>query len=190
MRRLKADLTVNGIDNLIKELEDYRDGLDAKCEEFVKRLLDIGITRAESVGGISGTFGTHKMENYVYYTKEFEQSIDGYVGFIVGVGTEFDVTWGAHDEKHGSLNALKALEFGTAGLALPPTNMFGVTGGQGTNSQYGHANDTEWYFLERDANGKVVRHTATAITPTRPMLNAAEEVIKQINKVAKEVFRQ
>jgi len=190
MREFKVDLSESGINKLIDDLNEYKDSLDDKAELFVQKLLDIGITRAESVPGISGTFGTHKMENYVYYTKEFEQSIDGYDGFIVGVGMEFDVTWGAHDEKHGSLNALKALEFGTAGLALPPTNVFGVTGGQGTNSQYGHANDTEWYFLERDANGKVVRQTATAIKPTRPMMQAMEEMISQMNKIAKEVFSQ
>lgn len=191
MRTLKVKLTESGIDSLIHDLEAYRDSLDSKVELFTAKLLELGIARAESVPGISGEFGTHKMERFVWYSKELNPSKDGCLGVLVGTGRTFNVTWGENGEKSGSLNALQAIEFGTAAKALPVQTRFGVTGGRGTNSYYGHSDDSRWYFANgKDSEGRLIWKKATAITPTRPMAQAANEMISQINRVAKEVFGQ
>lgn len=189
MRKYKATLNTKSIDNLIKELTNYKDSFDSKMEEFVNRLIDVGIKTAENVPGISGSFGTHKFENFVWYYKEFEKSVDGCIGIMVGQGQTFDVTWGKDDEKSGSINALMALEFGTAGKALPRQEKFGVVGGQGTNSYYGHEDDDVWYFADgKDENGRLIWKKATAITPTRPMVQASDAMVREIKKIAREVF--
>lgn len=189
MRKYKATLNTKSIDNLIKDLTEYKDSLDDKMEEFVNRLLDVGIKTAESVPGISGSLGTHKFENFVWYYKEFEKSVDGCIGIMVGQGQTFDVTWGENGEKHGSINALAAIEFGTAAKALPKQKKFGVVGGYGTNSYYGHEDDAVWYFANgKDANGKLVWKKATAVTPTRPMNQASLAMMQDIKKIAREVF--
>ena len=188
MRKYKMNLTTRSIDNLIDELNDYSNSLDDKVKIFVDRLLEIGVKTAENVPGIPGTFGSHKMENYVSFYKELDVEKDGCHGVMLGVGETFDVTWGERGEKSGSINALLSLEFGTAALAVPKTTKFGATGGKGTNSRYGHQDDAEWYFaIGKDENGMIWKK-ATAIHPTHPMMKASDEMLRQIKKVAKEVF--
>lgn len=185
MREFKVDLSESGINKLIDDLNEYKDSLDDKAELFVQKLLDIGITRAESVPGISGSLGTHKFERFVWYSKKLDRNKYGCDGILFGQGRTFNVTWGASGEKSGSINAMMALEFGTAGQAIAPQFKFGVYGGRGTNSFSGYADSDEWYFID----GKELKK-ATAITPTRPMMQAMEEMISQMNKIAKEVFSQ
>lgn len=189
MRKYSATLNTNSLDKLIKDLEEYKDSLKYKTEVFVSRLLDVGVKTAENVPGIDGTFGSHKMENRVSYYKELDPQEHGCYGVMVGFGDTIYTKWGEHGEKSGSINAMMALEFGTAGFAGSKTTMFGVTGGRGTNSKYGHENDILWYFaIGRDEDDNLIWKKATAIAPTRPMLQASEEMQKQIVKIAKEVF--
>lgn len=191
MREYKTELSINGINKLINELSKYKESLNTKTELFVAKLLKAGISCAESIPGISGETGSHQFEQYVWYSKELNASKDGCLGVMYGHGTTLNVTWGADGDKSGSINTMIALEFGTAGKALPAQTLFGVTGGQGTNSYYGHADDTVWYFANgKDNKGNLIWKKATAITPTRPMMNAANEMISQIYTIAKEVFSQ
>lgn len=190
-RTIEISLNTASVKNAIASIKYYRDGLASKTEEFVARLLDVGIERADSVPGISGTTGSHGFEQYVWYAKEVEPKKYGCHGIMFGGGRDIDVTWGLDGEKMGSINTMLALEFGTAGAALPPQEAFGSYGGQGTNSYNGHADDLVWYFaIGRDKKGKPIWKKASAITPTRPMFEAAQEMLEQYYTVAREVFSE
>ena len=197
-RTISLELSVSGIRSAIKELEEYRDSLPSKTKEFVDRLLDVGIETTDKITAFGGSYGTHGMENRVHFYKELDHGVTGVYGVMVGVGDIIQATWLNSDgiEQQGELSAILALEFGTAGLAVPPTTEFGGSGGQGTNSTTGgfYDNALDWYFITdiqvdpvTGEEKKIWKH-ATAIHPTRPMLQASNEMISQIYKIAKEVF--
>lgn len=191
MRKFKATLNTASINNLIKQLQSYRDSLPDKTQRFVDALLDKGIVVAEQNKGMGGTYGTHKMENLVTFSKKLDASQYGCHGIMLGVGETIYAKWFGIDgeERTGAINAITAIEFGTAEKALPPTEMFGGSGGRGTNSKYGHKDDTDWYFIVGfDENKKPIYKHATAIKPTQPMAKASTEMVAQIRKTAKEVF--
>ena len=48
-RTFKAKLSVDGIDGLIRQLEDYKDGLLSKNDLFVKRLAEVGMEIATKI---------------------------------------------------------------------------------------------------------------------------------------------
>lgn len=188
MKKFKATLNKNSLNKLVRQLEEYRDGLDGKMATFIEKLLDVGIkvARFQSID-VPGQFGTHQMGRYVTFEKEIEVGNNTCRGLMLGIGETLFSTWYAREERHGSINAIMALEFGTAALALSVREAFGAVGGQGTNSKYGHENDMEW-FLYKENGGHVERIKATAIRPTRPMYNAALEMSRQIVETAREVF--
>lgn len=191
MRKFKATLNTKSIDNLIKELTEYKNSLPEKTRLLTEKLLEKGIVRAEIEKGIGGTFGTHHMEDYVTFEKRVDVTRYGCYGVLLGMGAVIESEWYGLDgeKRNGSISSILALEFGTAALAVPPTSKFGGSGGQGTNSQYGHANEFEWYFITGfKSDGKPIYKYATAIAPSRPMLKASEEMMNEIKKTAKEVF--
>jgi len=200
-KTIRFSLSQSSIERAIGKLEDYKNSLDAKMEEFVNRLLEVGIERAENTPGQSGTYGTHGFENMVAYYKQLEPNEYGCHGVMIGVGQDIEAEWFSSDGKpwNGTINTMLALEFGTAAAADAVTDMFGVTGGQGTNAQFGHEDEMAWRIIvdsreEIDKKGNVrevpITKLATAITPSRPMLMASQEMISQITTIAKEVFSQ
>lgn len=193
MRKFTATLNTESIDNLIKDLTEYKESLSEKTQRLVDELLDKGIARAETVKGKPGTYGTHGMEKYVTFTKELDVDKYGCYGMMLGVGSVIESKWYSLEEKerNGSISSILALEFGTAATALEATSMFGGHGGRGTNARYGHENDTDWYFITGfEADGRPIYKHATSITPTRPMMNAANEMIAEIYKTARRIFSQ
>ena len=62
MRRYSARLNTESLNDLVKQLEDYRDSLDYKNQVFIDKLLDHGIEVAKyRVIDRGGPFGTHQM---------------------------------------------------------------------------------------------------------------------------------
>lgn len=200
-KTIKVKLSQSSIRDAIRELEDYRDSLEVKTEEFVERLLEVGIECAQNVPGIGGSTGSHGFENRVSYYKEIEPGIDGCHGIMVGTGETIEEKWYTFngEERFGSINTMLALEFGTAATA-EGGERFGFSGGSGTNSVTGgyFADSTLWYFvddyqeiLDEETGKTVIKRSwkkATSITPTRPMTQASQEMISQIKTIAKEVF--
>lgn len=193
MRTYKATLSMRALDKLIGDLKDYRDSLGAKMEALVNRLLELGIETAQHHStDVPGRYGTHKMGQYVSFKKEIKAADGSCTGLLVAMGDTLDSVWYGPDgeKRYGTINAMMALEFGTAAKAVSVRESFGVTGGQGTNSQYGHENDLEWWIAESlDSNGKPTDwKRATAITPTRPLMHAGNEMASEIANAAREVF--
>lgn len=186
MKTIKISLNDgNSIKTAIKEVREYRESLKSKMELFVSRLIDVGIERAESVGG--------RFSKHVTYSKKLDATEYGCHGIMYGMGYTIDSTWLTKDgEQRGTLNMLWAMEFGTAAAALSGSdaNRFGGRGGAGTNSvSGGHESDREWWIaVDYDSKGNIIWRRATAVEPTRPMHNAMIAMQEQIVKIAQEVF--
>lgn len=182
---LNVKLSAKSLRNAAKEVRKYEENLKKKNQQFVNKLLERGIEEARWwAKDSSGTFGTHRMGKLVTFSKEMSEETDGCSGMLIGMGQ--DVL--SNISQGRSINSLLALEFGTAGLALPPQTAFHGYGGHGTNSEAGHENDLIWWVYVKDENGKTVPKKLSAIEPTRPLYHAAMEMLQTIQEVAIEVF--
>ena len=180
---LKVKLSADSIRNAIKELQNYKDELKDKQQVFIEKLAEVGIDMArEKSKDTGGLHGTHRMGQYVTFEKRIEADGSNVKALVLGMGEE---VYSKISDR--SINALMALEFGTAALGLPPY--------KGSNSISGHSNDLVWYVWVND-DGVPIPYsdktghykTLSAIAPTQPMYNAAMEMRKNILTVAHEVF--
>lgn len=183
MKTIKISLNDGtSIPKAIAEIRAYRESLDKNMEKFMNRLLDVGIERAKEVGG--------RFPNRVSFKKEVNKTSDGWYGELIGDGEEIESVWiRGGVEVTGRIKTLWTMEFGTAAYAISD-NRFGGGGGAGTASQTGGAYNgaTDWYFLVRGEDGKIIRRHGTAIEPTRPMHNALLRMKEEMPRIAREVF--
>lgn len=189
MKNISVELSVDGINSLIKQLKEYSESLDAKNERFVELLLDCGIRVAEQ----KLADGTHTMPSRISFYKGCEIPDNHTIkGIMVGVGETFFSHWYEVDgtEHYDEVFPLAMMEFGSGGFAVPPTNAFGGYGGQGTFSVSGHENDYEWRIITAvDSKGNPTEwKRGTAIKPTQPMYNAMLEMQTQIRDCAIQAF--
>ena len=163
----------NGIKNTIKRLEQYRDGLDKKCELFVKRLSDIGITSIKaSLGSISPVYrGTTDVTSEGVkwdgngYTATIHMGGDQALFIEFGSGVTFNAP------KGGSLH--------------PKGKELGMTIGSYNPESPNATNPGGWWYTDRWG---VSQHTYG--TPTfAPMYNSFLEMRTAVLSVAKEVFK-
>lgn len=191
--------SVSSLRQLKKDLQTYRDSIDGKLEKLMRILLDEGISVAqEKSEDEPGALGTHKMGRHVFFSAEPIETSDGKVyGVMIGRGDTITGHWyvndgeGNYSQVSDTINALMALEFGTAALAVEPTTAFGVDGGRGTKSKYGHENDFAWKIITRiDSKGKPVEwKNATAIMPTQPMYHAGLAIYEKVKEAALVAFK-
>ena len=183
--QIDVELSTSGIEKLIKQLEDYKKSIREKNKLFLEKLAERGIEAAQD----NASKGTHTMPSRITFKREIKTEDGVLTAYVIGEGQPFQSDWvDAFDvEHHDMVYPLSMLEFGSAGLALQEQDAFGGHGGQGTFTRIGHDAETSWYVKRGDKNNNEVRH-ATAIRPTRPMYNAAEAMIKEIQDIAKEVF--
>lgn len=171
---IHVKLNSKSIKDALKELDDYKKWLDLKTIELTERLVELGIEVAEEHSvDRGGIFGTHLMGQYVSFEMKVEGNVHGATRILVGFGDDVasNVSLGR------SINALYALEFGTAALGLAPY--------KGTNSQAGHEDDLTWYAYDEETKSYKL---LSAIMPTRPMHNAYLQILDSVQSVAKEVF--
>ena len=198
-KTLKANaFSVSSLKELQKELKAYRDSLQGKMEKFITLLLKEGVTTASlKSSDISGALGTHEMGKHVYFGAEPVETKDGVVyGLMIGTGDDIVGEWYVNDgngnyyPQKDVINALMALEFGTAAMALPPTEAFGVLGGRGTFPALYHEDDFAWHIVTKiDSKGNPIEwKTATAIQPTQPMYHAGLAMYQKIRQTAVAVF--
>jgi len=191
--------SVKSLKALQKELKSYKDSLQGKMERFITLLLEEGVrTACEKAVDVSGALGTHHMGKHVFFGAEPVETSDGVVyGLIIGQGDDIVGEWYANDgngtyvPQKDVINALMALEFGTAAMALPPTEAFGVLGGRGTFPALYHEDDYVWHIVTKvDSKGNPIEwKTATAIQPTQPMYHAGLAMYQKIKQTAIAVFR-
>ena len=175
-RVFKTDLSQKGIAQLIKDLKNYRDViLPNKCRELVKRLAGIGIETAKVY------IGQSPLGHYVSIQTNIEPSKIGCKAIIIATGEV------KTSDEHNDFNTLLAIEFG-AGIhynryANPKADELGF--GVGTFPGQIHAFEEGWFYWDEESQGWKYTHGVKA---TMPMYNASVEIIKNIQRVAKEVF--
>lgn len=167
MKKIVVNLNHNSIQNAIKEIKQYEDSLDRKCEILAQRLSELGVSIAK----------TNVAAYDAIFTRELYQSI--------------------HNEKVGSNIFLviadsthaKFVEFGTGIIGKKNSYPYpfpddvdweyasGKTIRHLANGKYGwfYLLDGKWHFTEG--------------MPARPfMFETSLELQKKIYEIAKEVF--
>lgn len=165
------------IDKLITKLNNYKEELQTKTDILISRLMDVGIKVARS--------RLDEYSGYVVFTKEISNGN----GLLIATDgqrvikewyTDKDLT----NKRSYEISPILMKEFGSGWLATVISDIGGV--GQGTMpNSYGHANDPDgWYWY--DEKGK---HHSIGEAPTFPMYSATVEMMREIDSIAKEVFR-
>lgn len=177
-KKFKANLSVDGIDTLKKQLVDYKQSLNDKCQLFVQRLGEEGIMVAQQN---VGSFG-----KYITFSVNITQSDNnGCKGVMLATNTGIITShWLTEDgEKSADISPLLMVEFGSGLKAKNPNNIDGV--GTGTFPGQTHAhNPNGWWYKDLDG---VWQHSY-GLTPKMPMYKASIDMHTKINKIAREVF--
>ena len=160
-------LSISSIENLKKQLEEYKKSLNTKCEILVSRLAELGVEVAKaSIVDLDAVF-TGELYGSISYNKVsndgkrviFAVVADSEHAIYVEMGTGIV---GAESPYPGNLPAVYAQ---------------GKTIRQLADGRYGwfYERDGKWYFTEG--------------MPSRPfMYFATMEMYNQVIKIAKEVF--
>ena len=171
----KSDLSVKGVEDLKRQLLQYKDELPTKCEKLVSRLLQSGV--AVSQAKISES----PLGKYVTVTTNISADKMGCKGVLLAKGAVKE------QEGYAPFSILLAIEFG-AGIHFNPTpnpnaDKFGL--GVGTFPGQVHAFEDMWFYWDEKSQEWKPTHGVKA---TMPMYSADMEIIKNVVKVAKEVF--
>lgn len=175
-RRFKTDLSVKGIENLKKELLDYKNNiLQKKIEEFTVSLAERGMLVAKS------KIGESPLGKYIQVRIESESVQNGKKALLIATG---DIK---KSEGYEPFNILLAVEFG-AGIyynpnSNPNADKFGL--GVGTFPGQIHAFEDGWYYWDEKKEKWQYTHGVKA---TMPMYNAEMEMMQSVVNVARNVF--
>lgn len=177
-RKISFGLSVREINAAQKQLSDYKKQITQKCEEFAKRLCDAGILVATQN---TGSYG-----KYITFYSEITSHGSGIKAVLAATNTGLlKSEWRTRDgTKSVDVSPLLMAEFGS-GLKAdnPRAGEFGM--GTGTFPGQTHAGDPEgWWYMDLDGEW----HHSYGVTPTMPMCKASQEMIKNVRRIAKEVF--
>ena len=177
-KTITMTLSQTSIQNAIKEIRQYQSDLNRKCEEFCRRLAELRIQTAKDN---TGNFG-----KYISFTYEVKDITKGCKAVMVATNTgiihsEWQTKEGV---KSADVSPILMCEFGSGLKADNPKGIPGV--GTGTFPGQTHAEDPNgWYWMDLDGEW----HHSYGVTPKMPMYHASIEMILNIQKIAREVFR-
>jgi len=175
MKNISVPFTVKGIEDAIRQVEEYRNELNRKVEIYCERLALAGEIVARARIGQSAYGNMITLQSTHTATEMGAQAILIASGTVVESATGEDV------------NTLLMVEFG-AGIrynatANPKAAEFGM--GVGTFPGQTHAFDPNgWYY--KDENGEW--HHSYGVRATMPMYQASQEIIQRYMEIAREVF--
>lgn len=181
MKRLNISITKPGsITQAIKQLEEYRDSVNAKTTLFIEKLLhEAQITAELNCGEYGG---------YITFSKVLNPSIDGCVGLFIATDAQKIVrVWQYQGGfKSAEVSPLLMSEFGSGWLSqVKFPEMKGIVG-QGTFPGGTHAFDPHgWFWKDEDG----IKHHSIGEEPTYPMYSAMMAVMYSIDEKAREVFK-
>ena len=176
-KKISFGLSVSDLNSAIKELRQYQADLNIKCQKFTERLADLGLETAKAIMKehiYSGeTIGSLRIET---------DEIGSVTKLRIVVESEaiLFLEFGAGD-KYSGTNKPKASEMGY---------------GPGTYPGAGHWNDPNGWWFPTDAP-RLIRYTDSSgqgwghsygIEAAMPMYNASVEMMRNVRKIAKEVF--
>ena len=172
----KADLSVNGIEALKRQLLQYKDSLSVKCEKLVNRLLQSGVEVSQS------KISESPLGKYVTVTTDVSADKMGCKGILLAKGAVKE------QEGYEPFSILLAIEFG-AGVHFNPTPNPLISSefpyGVGTFPGQTHAYQDMWFYWDENTQEWKPTHGVKA---TMPMYSADMEIIQNVVKFAKEVF--
>lgn len=177
-KKISFGLSVREIQNAIKEVKQYQNDLNRKCEELCRRLTAEGIIIAQAHIGSSG-FG-----KYIRLSSEITPEQAGcravfYMEDSQKIVSQWQTLEGV---KSAEVSPALMLEFGSGLKAENPANIPGV--GTGTFPGGTHGNEPGWYYM--DLNGEW--HYSSGVSPKMPMYFAGKELRDKVVAIAKEVF--
>ena len=181
---LKAFLNSRSIKQMAYDLRGFEEGFKENIRTFRELLAEKGIRVAMS--STSSGFGQYII---------FEKIDSDETSTIIARETQQILSeWLRYGERmQAYVSPLLMAEFGSGNYAVSwedsqgtphSTLSDGTQIGRGSFPNQTHAFESVWWYL--DVNGNW--HSATGSKPTRPMHNAAIEIITQIQQTAREVF--
>ena len=174
--KIKADLSVKGIESIKRQLLQYKDNLPIKCEKLVSRLLQSGVEVSQT------KISESPLGKYVTVTTNISADKVGCKGILLAKGAVTE------QEGYEPFSVLLAIEFG-AGIHYNPTPNPLISSefpyGVGTYPGQTHAYEDMWWYWDENTQEWKPTHGVKA---TMPMYSADMEIIQNVVKVAKEVF--
>lgn len=173
----KSDLSISALNDLKRQLLQYKDELPIKCEKLVSKLLQSGVAVSQS------KISESPLGKYVTVTTNISDDKMGCKGVLLAKGAVKE------QDGYAPFSILLAIEFG-AGVHFNPTPNPLISSefpyGVGTFPGQVHAFQSEgWMYW--DEKVQEWRHTY-GVKATMPMYNADMEIIQNVVKYAKEVF--
>ena len=163
MKKLTVNLTEQGIDKLIRELDKYERWIEKKTQELVERLAEEGAQIAR-----------------------FGFDIAVYDGV-----KDVDVRWESRGENTAAViatgNAVLFIEFGsgvTLGYGHPEPEGYGP----GTYPGKGHWDDPNGWYLPKSVQAETGIKRSFGNPPAMAMYNARKELEQRLKEIAQEVF--
>lgn len=195
MKTFNLSLDTNQLYKTANEIREYAREFAEKVKAFTEACADHGIMIAQMHEG--------DFTGYIAYSKRFEIEDNEYTVYIAASSSEILKTWytsaTGDNTKSASINPLLMAEFGSGFKALSEIPS-GVTAGQGTLNTYGHANqpygwswwtddasDQEGATMIKSKGGRWLFHS-TGTPPSRPLHNAAQSLINDVEGIALSIF--
>lgn len=176
--KIKEELSAKGIESVKRQLLQYKGSLPIKCEKLVSRLLQSGVEVSQS------KISESPLGKYVTVTTNISADKTGCKGILIAKGAVKE------QEGYESFSVLLAIEFG-AGVHYNPTPNPLISSefpyGVGTFPNQIHAYQDLWFYWDENTQEWKPTHGVKA---TMPMYSADMDIIKNVAKVAKEVFRE
>lgn len=173
-KKFTSDLSTSGLNNLINELEAYKDELPTRIAKAIELLSSKGINYAEEVSRTS-QFG----KNLVFRATVPEIAGSNITAIMEGVDYEYDVYWYQADgtTRSATVSCLLMIEFGSG--------VYAIEGHRGTfPTGLGHGNDPKgWYYKDEEG-----WHHSLGYSPKQPMLKAYNNMREEIRSAFSEAF--
>lgn len=172
----KSDMSVNGIDSLIRELQKYKDDLPNKCKKLVSELLQSGVEVSKA------RISDSPLGKYVTVTTNLSSEKMGCKGILLAKGAVKE------QDGYAPFSILLAIEFGSGIHYNPTPNPLSAEMGYGVGTFPGQVHAMEpggWYFWSEEKQQWIHSYGVKA---TMPMYSADMEIIQNVVKYAKEVF--
>ena len=173
-KKITMNLSVSSIQNAIKELRQYQSDLNRKCEIFCQRLTELGKITAQT------RIDESPLGKYITVTTDIQPDKTGCKAMLIAAGV-------TKSTDYGDVNMLLLVEFGGGihhnPVANPKAGELGF--GVGTFPGQTHAFEDGWWYPGDDGEW----HYTHGVKATMPMYNASTEMLLNIRKIAREVFR-
>lgn len=177
-KKISFGLSVREIQNAIKEVKQYQNDLNRKCEELCRQLCAEGIQIANAHIGSSG-FG-----KYIHLGSEITPQQVGckavfYMEDSQKIVSQWQTLEGVQSKE---ISPSLMLCFGSGLKAQNPANVPNV--GTGSYGEHG-ADPSGWWYMDLDG----VWHHSTGIEPRMPMYHAGRELREKVISIARDVFK-